>query len=158
MMELLLFTITLECTVVIAFNLCVLEMSATVNLEAIVALLSLLFILSMTFAHFYLSEWITTDLLSIGDTFYNSEWHRAITAKRRQFLVLPIQLTQREFRLQGLGLFDCSLAFFLSVNSARRLFSRYIEQRSKFVIKTAVLFPQILRTASTCFVILQKFK
>lgn len=116
MMEVVLFILNLACTLVIAFNLFVVEISDAFTLEAMVALVDLIVILGEMFVFSYLSEWITTDLLDIGDIFYNSPWYR-LPIKQQKLLVLPIQRTGRELRLTGLGLFDCSLMRFSAVCS-----------------------------------------
>lgn len=118
-MEMILFFITLSCITDIAFDLYVLELNATISLEAITAVLDITVITSFAFAYFSLSEWITRDLFQIGEHFYNSPWYRTgvLSAKQQKLLVLAIQQAQCEVRLQGLGLFDGSLAVFSSVNS-----------------------------------------
>lgn len=113
-MKIILFYITLDCTVVIALNLYVFELIDTIDLQIMAALIDLLNMVFMTFSYFYLSERITADLLEIGDIFYDSLWYR-LPAKQQRLLVLPIERAQRVFRLNGLGLFDCSLATFLTV-------------------------------------------
>lgn len=114
-MEVKLFCITLECTIVLALNLYVLELNLTINMEAVIAFLLMFNVFSFSFSHFYLSERLTDDLVSIGDIFYNSPWYRLLPAKQQKLLVLPIQQAQREFRLKGLGIFICSLAAFSTV-------------------------------------------
>lgn len=101
--------------IVIALNLLVFELNESLNLEMIVALCNMVVMIGMIFAHFLLAEWITSDLLSIGDHFYKSAWFR-LPVMRQKLLIVPIQRAQREVRLKGLGLFDCSLAVFSSVN------------------------------------------
>lgn len=105
---------TLNCVIAIAFNLFVLELNESINMEIFIALVDLGAELGMTAAHFFLSEYITMDLLKIGDIFYNSPWFQLPT-KQQMRLVLPIQRAQREIRLTGLDLFQCSLDVFVSV-------------------------------------------
>lgn len=114
-MEIILFLITLTCVVVIAFNLYVLELNAAINLEAIIAVLDMFFAIAMAFVYFYISEWITMDLMKIGDNLYNSPWYCVLAVEQQKLLVLSIQQAQRERRLRGLGLFDGSLVVFASV-------------------------------------------
>lgn len=115
MMELILFNMTLTCTIVLAFNLLVVELNGTINLEIFVAFVDLGVVLGLTIGYYYPAEWITSDLLMIGDHFYESYWYR-LPAHQQKLLVLPIQRAQRELRLKGLGLFECSLSVFLTVN------------------------------------------
>lgn len=113
-MKVALFNLTFTCTIVIALNLLVVELNETLNLEMVVALTDIALIIGITFAHFYLAEWITSDLLGIGEVFYNSAWY-CLPVKRQMLLALPIQRARREFRLKGLDIFDCSLRAFSSV-------------------------------------------
>lgn len=113
-MEFILFNMTFTCTIIIAFNLFVVETNGVYSFETAIAFLDLGLVLGLTFAYFYLAEHITTDLLGIADIFYNSPWYRLGT-KRQILFVLPIQRAQREMRLTGLGLFECSLVVFSKV-------------------------------------------
>lgn len=113
-MKVVLFSMTLTCVIVIAANLLVFELNESFNQEIFVAFLDMGVEIIMTFAHFYLAEWITSDLLTIGDHFYNSAWYD-LPLKHQKLLVLPIQRAQRELRLKGLGLFECSLPVFSMV-------------------------------------------
>lgn len=120
MMEVTLFFKTLSCIIAIAFNLYVLEVSGTVNMEAVVAIVDMLLSIAVTFVCFYIAEWISIYMLDIADIFYDSPWYR-LPVEQQKLLVLPIQRAQRQFRLKGLGMFDCSLAVFSSVISALEL-------------------------------------
>lgn len=113
-MKEILFNLTFACVIVIALDLLVIELNESINVKIVVAFVNLITLIGMTFAHFYLAEKITSDLVSIGDVFYNSAWHR-LPVKQQRLLVLPIQRAQRELRLKGLGLFNCSMPVFLSV-------------------------------------------
>lgn len=113
-MKVTLFNSTFTCVICIAFNLFVIELIESVNVEMMVAFIDIGFVIGLTFAYFYLAEWITSDLLSIGDHFYSSAWFQ-LPVKQQKLLALPIQQAQRELRLKGLGLFDCSLPVFSSV-------------------------------------------
>lgn len=115
-MSFILFEMTLACTIIIAFSLFVVELNDSLNVEILVALIDMAICVGLTFVYFYFSEWVTSDLLQVGDVFYDSLWYRLPTMKQK-LLVLPIQRGGREFRLTGLGFFDCSLAIFSTVNS-----------------------------------------
>lgn len=116
MMEVIIFNITFTCTAVIAFNLLVVELNDSINFEMVVAFADLVVVLLITAVYFFHSEWITSDLFEIGDSFYNSPWF-LLSMKQQRLLVIPIQRAGREFRLKGLGISDCSLAAFSTVNS-----------------------------------------
>lgn len=115
MMSFVLFVNTLTCVIVIAFSLTVVEMSESVNIALCVAIANLGGVLGITFVHFYPSEWITSDLLVIGDLFYESSWY-CLPTKQQKLLMLPIQRAERDFRLKSLGLIDCSLVILGSVS------------------------------------------
>lgn len=114
MMDIILFFVALDCSVVIACDLLVFEITNTIDADTIVVFFDIFLTLFMAFSYFYLSEWITTDLLEIGDHFYDSPWYR-LPVKQQRLLMLPILRTERVFRLKGLGIFDCSLAVFSAV-------------------------------------------
>lgn len=61
-----------------------------------------------------LSENITEDLFASGDLFYESLWYQ-LPPKLQKLYMLPIQRSQKEFRLKGLGLIECSLGVCASV-------------------------------------------
>lgn len=102
------------CIIGIAFNAFVIEISETFTLETFVAVADLCIVIGVTFAHFYLSEQVTSDLLAIADIFYNSTWYR-LPARQQKLVVLPIQRADRDLRLNGLGMFECSLSVFATV-------------------------------------------
>lgn len=112
-MKLILFTMAFFCIIVIAMSLFVIEMYG-VGVEAIFAINAISFVLLVMYQYCHLSEGITTDMMEIGDIFYASEWFR-LPAKKQRLLVLPIGRAHREFRLRGLGLFDCSLPVYSAV-------------------------------------------
>lgn len=114
-MGVIVFNITLTCTITIACHLLLFELNESVGLDVIVASGNFCSIVGLTFAYHALSEWITSDLFEIGDIFFNSPWQQ-LPPKHQKLLVLSIQRAQRELRLSGLGLFNCSLAVFGTVN------------------------------------------
>lgn len=115
MMEVILFIITMTCTINIAFNMFVLELTDTFNFEMADASINMLVVLCLTFAYFYFSERVTADLLRVDEIFYNSAWYRLLPAGQQRRLMLPIQMAQEAIRLTCWGLVDCSLAVFLQI-------------------------------------------
>lgn len=109
-----LFVMALTCTMAVAMNLFAVELNGIFSMTTLVACIDLFSVNSLMVIYSYLSEWITSDLLEIGDIFYNSAWYQ-LPVNEQRLLTLPIGRAQREFRLSGLGLFDCSLAVFSSV-------------------------------------------
>lgn len=113
-MKVILFNMTFTCIIAIAFNLYVVELNGTLNMQLSMALIDLAFVLGLTFAHFALSERISSELLEVGDHFYNSPWYR-LKISQQKLLVLPIQRAHQEIRLKALNIFECSLPVFSSV-------------------------------------------
>lgn len=62
----------------------------------------------------YLSENVTSDLGATGDAFFHSLWYR-LPIKLQKLYIIPIQQSQKEFRLTGLGIVECSLRIFITV-------------------------------------------
>lgn len=120
LIEVILFITTLMYTIVLAFNLFVIDMNDTLRLDTLVSFFNLCGVLGVLFMFCYLSEWITADLLEIGEIFYNSAWYQ-LAPHQQKLLTLPIQRAHREFRLKCQGLFDCSLPVFLSVILVRQI-------------------------------------
>lgn len=63
----------------------------------------------------HLSDNVTWHLCLIGNDFFNFSWYRLRTKQQKLFL-LPIHRSQNELRLMGLGIVECSLRVFSSVN------------------------------------------
>lgn len=103
----------LWCAVEMAFLLSTLESEST--LVVWVSILAIPSVMLPTFFYCKLSENLTTDLAVIGDAFYDCAWFNLL-AKQQEFFLMPIQRAQIEFRCTGLGIVDCSLRIFLSVN------------------------------------------
>lgn len=113
-MQLISFMLTMECSITIAINLFVIEISDNFMVLC-VALIEITINVGITFVYFYFSERITTDLLAIGEHFYNSPWYR-LSAKQQKLLMLPVLRAQCEQRLTGLGIIDCSMAIYSKVS------------------------------------------
>lgn len=88
----------------------------------ITAILGALTVLLPTFLFCKLSENVTEALQVIGDAFYGCSWYR-LSGKQQQLFLLPVQRAQKAFRMNGLGIVDCSLEVFASVNSVIGLFA-----------------------------------
>lgn len=66
------------------------------------------------FIYCYFSEKITNISFGIGEIVYISSWY-AMPFKQQKTIVMMIRDAQVEFRLNGLGIIDCSLSTFLAV-------------------------------------------
>lgn len=145
MMEFIIFNITFTCIIVIACNLFIIETNDALSFPIIVALADVITLVGLSFIYFYVSERITSKMMEIGDIFYHSAWYRLPT-KQQSCLILPIQRAQREFRLRGLGLYDCSLPVFFSVwqsfylNKDRNLISADVAWTMSFLAFSLVFF------------------
>lgn len=113
-MTVILFGMTLLCTAAIALDLLAIELNDVVSLDRMNAIIDAFAMMSNMFAYSYLSEFISSDLIEIGDFFYNLAWYN-LSVDKQKLLVLPIQRAQRVFRLNGMGLCDCSLEFLSTV-------------------------------------------
>lgn len=65
------------------------------------------------------------NLFEVGDIFYNSLWYK-LPSQEQKLLILPIQRSQKLFRLNGFGIVDCSLEVFSSVNSLIIFYNTYV--------------------------------
>lgn len=83
-----------------------------------VAIIAVSVVLMPSFVVCLLSEKVTGRLQAIGDGFCECAWYR-LSAEQQQLFLLPIKRAQKECRLNGLGIVDCSLAVFASVNHFR---------------------------------------
>lgn len=89
-------------------NVTAIDFNLLLNLDCLLTYLIICYI----YCHF--SENMTTKSFEIGDIVYNSFWYK-MSIKEQKIIILMIQQSQKEFRLSGLGLIDCSLATFLTV-------------------------------------------
>lgn len=92
----------------------VMETIHSFGLTFFATLTGLINILMQMIIYCQLSENVTLDLLASGDTFYESLWYRLPITVQKLYM-LPIQRSQREFRVTGLGIIECSLRVFASV-------------------------------------------
>lgn len=106
----------LVCAVTIAMQLFLLESTKLISFDTVISVYFIFVFTTTAFIYCSLSETVTTDLLSIGDNFYDFAWY-LLPVQQQRFFLLPIQRAYREFHFGGLGLIDCSLKNFLSVKS-----------------------------------------
>lgn len=100
----------------IGFLLTVIEWMGAFNSIAFISILGILTISLPTFFYCKLSENVTTDLEAIEDAFRECMWYY-LPMKQQKMFILPIIRSQREFRMMGLGMIECSLSAFSSVSS-----------------------------------------
>lgn len=104
----------LLCAVILAVYLFIIQMNALFSLATFVSIQGILSVLGPTYIYCMLSENVTIKLYDIGDCFYEFGWYR-LPIKQQKLFLLPIQRSQSEFRMMGLGLVDCSLGVFSAV-------------------------------------------
>lgn len=71
-------------------------------------------ITSSTYLYCLLSESVTSELASAADAFYLSNWYK-LPLHQEKLFVIPIRRAQKDYRMSGLGLVECSLGVFSSV-------------------------------------------
>lgn len=108
------FLLLLYAVTIAAFMIDVMGTINSFGLTFFATLTGLLNILMQMIIYCQLSENVTLDLLAAGDIFYESLWYR-LPVRVQKLYMLPIQRSQREFRVTGLGIIECSLRVFASV-------------------------------------------
>lgn len=115
MMKGILFFQLLSCVTNAAFALFALDLTlGELNFDTLITIMSTINVLSSTFIYCYFADGVTSDLLEIGDIFYNSLWYK-LPLREQKLLFLPIQRAQKEFRLDGFGMVYCTLETFGAV-------------------------------------------
>lgn len=136
-MNAVLFHQLLWCAIITATDLFVIQMIGGMNIMTALTAVNLSSALIPTFFYCKLSENITADLGGIDIILYGFVWYQLPLNQQKLFL-WPIQRAQREVRLTGLGIFDCSLPTFLWV---KHFF--LLEMKSFSETKTVPLFLHI---------------
>lgn len=121
----------LLCAVILAVYLFTIQVTELFSFGSLVSFVGILCIVGPTYIYCMLSENITIKIYEIGDGFYNIAWYR-LPIKQQKLFILPIQRSQSEFRLMGLGLVDCSLGVFSAVSEYST--SKSMENRIFFQI------------------------
>lgn len=91
------------------------DTTSVMNPSNTTSVMGALTVLLPTYIFCELSEKMTQRLQVIGDSFYGCSWFYLESSQQKMFL-LPIQRAQREIRLNGLRLVECSLEVFLTVS------------------------------------------
>lgn len=102
------------CALSTAINLYALTLPGISGVHAMTSIYDLNITLCTTFVYCYFSESLSSHLFNIGETFYDSIWYR-LPPKQQILIIFAIQHSQREFRLTGFGIIDCSLEVFSMV-------------------------------------------
>lgn len=105
----------LVCASLLAIYMVGIEADGNLGVNVLISLVGVAANVIISFLFCFLSENLTHKLSTIGDHFYNYAWYR-LPIKQQQLFIFPIQRTQKEFRINGLGIVECSLKVFVSVN------------------------------------------
>lgn len=81
-----------------------------------IAVLRALTVVMPTFHFCMQSDNITGHLEMVGDDFYGCSWRR-FSVRQQMLILLSVQRAQKQFRINGLGIVDCSLETFSVVKS-----------------------------------------
>lgn len=148
-MSVIIFNVLLSCVLFFVLILLALDRFSTTDLNLLINMNCLVAYLVICYVNCHFSESITTKSFEIGDIIYNNLLWYEMSIKERKVVTLIIQQSQKEFRLTGLGLVDCSLARFLAVRN------NFLH--SRFLTKTNYLcLFQILKTSQSYFLIFRK--
>lgn len=115
-MSVALFVQLLLTALIVAFYLFILDSNDLLSIASFAALCGSPTVLLPTFVYCKLSENVALDLEEIREAFYGCSWYCMRVSHQKWFL-LPIQRAQQSFRMMGLGVLECSLGVFLSVNA-----------------------------------------
>lgn len=109
-----LFVLLFMYAITVAVALIAMEAGVSMDVAFFATLVGLLNILSQMGIYCNLSENVTSDLECTGEVFYESPWYN-LQIRVQKLYALPIQQSQIEFRLKGLGIIECSLTMLASV-------------------------------------------
>lgn len=110
-----LFCDLLGCVLFIAFSLFALDKSLDeINYNTIICIECLTTSILTTFILCSLSEQMTSQSYRMADTLFESKWY-GLPVTEQKWLILLIQRSGKEFRLNGYKIIDCSLKTFVAV-------------------------------------------
>lgn len=112
-----LFNQLFSCILFLALMLFSMDQSKTFDTSMILGLQSLVTYLMIGYLYCRLSENMTEKCFEIGDVVYNNLFWYKMSVNERKCIMFIIRQSQKEFRLKGLGMINCSLATYLTVIS-----------------------------------------
>lgn len=104
----------LSCILFLALSFLFVDKAERFDTALVLNLQCLVMYMLVCYLYCDLSEQITGHSIEIGDIVYASLWYES-TPRHREALALIILRSQKEFRLKGFGLVNCSLPRFLMV-------------------------------------------
>lgn len=108
------FVLFLSCVVFLTSSFLSLDQTSVIDFNLLVKFYGLTLYLFTCYLYSRFSENITTNSLQIGEYAYDSVWYD-VPIKQQKAIILIVARSQKEFRLTGCGMVDCSLATFLAV-------------------------------------------
>lgn len=103
------------CIVYIAFILFALDQSMKeMNFDTLLTIDCLMTTNFLNFILCHFSEELTQRSFDVADIIFKSKWYK-LSIKQQQLLVMPIHRSQKEFRLKGHKIIECSMETFLTV-------------------------------------------
>lgn len=115
MMSGVLFYQLLSCIMFLALSFLFVDNAERIDTALILNFQCLVMYMIVCYLYCDLSEKITENSFEISKIAYESIWYE-FTPKHRKALVLIIMRSQKDFRLNGFGLVNCSLPRFLMVS------------------------------------------
>lgn len=109
-----LFNVLLSCALLLALLLFALNQSTEFDVPLATVLNCLVIYLITCYIYCRYSENLTTNSFEIGENVYDALWYE-MSMKYQKAMLLMIGRAQKEFRLTGLGMVNCSLGVFLAV-------------------------------------------
>lgn len=111
-----LFSLLVSCILYLALILFSFDQSTVIDMKQFGNFFCFFTYLIIGYLYCHFSEKITINSFRIHEYAYRSSWNK-MTMQQQKAIMLIIGQSQREFRLTGLGLIDCSLATFLEVKT-----------------------------------------
>lgn len=152
------------CAITTAILVVAIDVDNILTLTTVISVEGILCTITPTFVFCNLSESITSGLLSVGDIFYGCGWHQ-LPLEQQKCIILPLLRSQKQLRMTGLGMMDCSLGVFIKVCSKSEYLGHKVSLRrvlSVFIAANCFLFHdfeiQILRTTGSYLLLIQSIK
>lgn len=146
----------LSVIIIIVFELLALDYAIMVKqFDSMLILIGCCLIMHMStlFILCHHSECLTTNSNEISKFIYcDCQWYK-LPNSQQKLLTLPISRSQKPFRLDGFGIFDCSQEMFLKVNFCEVFFFQIHVMYLMFM-----LIFQIIRLSISYYIVMRKLK
>lgn len=145
-----LFNQLIVCVLFLVLRLLSLDQSVKFDLVLITNLIGLAEHLVICFVYCNFSENVTQISVGVVDVMYDSTWY-TLPINFQKLLILMLMRSEKEFRLKGAGMIDCSLATFLAV----RIFFFHLVILIKIENN---FYSQIIRRSNSYYLVLCQLK